>query len=128
MSAIEIGMSYEKSELVTHQNSAKKFGSGALEVYATPAMIALMEGAAMLAIEKCLSSEQGSVGTKVDIEHIASTPLGMKVTAVAKVIAIDGKKVTFAMVASDERSIIGQGSHERFIIDNEKFLHKTNAK
>lgn len=128
MCSIAIGTSAEKSEFVTNLNTAKTFGSGALDVYATPAMIALMEGAAMLALQKHLSADQGSVGTKVDIAHSSATPLGMKVTATAEITSVTGKKISFAVVASDERGIIGQGFHERFIIDNAKFIDKTNAK
>lgn len=128
MNSIQVGVSCEKIEVVTNLNTARNFGSGSLDVYATPAMIALMEGAAMLAIQKHLPSGQGSVGTKVDVEHISATPLGMKVAVRAEVIAISNKKITFNVVAFDERGMIGQGIHERFIIDNAKFIDKTNNK
>lgn len=103
-------------------------GSGTLDVFATPAMAALMEKTAWQSIAPYLQEGQGSVGTRLDITHDAATPLGMTVTCSSELIRIDGRRLVFEVTASDEKEIIGRGIHERFIIDNDKFLTKTAAK
>lgn len=116
-----------KSETtVTVTNTAKALGSGTLEVLATPMMVALMENAAIKALQ--LSDEQTSVGTCLDIKHIAATPVGMKVWAEAEIIEADGRRLVFNIEAYDEKEKIGEGRHERFIVSSERFITKTNSK
>ena len=102
--------------------------SGALPVFATPAMVALMEEAACKAIEKCLENDEGTVGIKMNVEHIAPTALNDVVVAKATLIKIEGRKLIFEVEASDTHKIIGKGMHERFIIDNKKFMKKLENK
>ena len=121
--SIEIGLTGRAETVVTEQNTAAALGSGLAPVFATPAMVALMEGAAVNALEGRLSSEEGSVGTHLDISHDAPTPVGMKVWAEAEITAVSesGKMVDFAVKAWDEAGPIGSGTHTRAIIKNEKF-------
>lgn len=121
---MKIGLESTASELVTANNTAATLGSGFLDVYATPAMVALMEKAASNAVQAEISATESTVGISLNIKHIAATPLGQTVTAKATLIAIDGKKLTFEVVATDEQKTIGTGTHERFIINVEKFLSK----
>ena len=112
----------------TLDNTAKKIKSGSLEVFATPAMCALIEQAAAELAEEFLSSDRTSVGTMLNIEHISATPVGIMVRAEAELIEIDGKKLVYKVTAYDEKGEIGRGKHERFIVDREKFILKTNKK
>ena len=125
---ITVGMTGEASTLVEREDTAAEVGSGSLLVYATPCMVALMEGAACEAIAQALSEDQSSVGISLNIDHLSATPVGLEVRAEAEVTAVDGKIITFSVTAFDEAGKIGEGEHERFIIQNEKFLAKTNAK
>ncbi len=109
---------------VTKDNCASAVGSGALDVFSTPSMVALMENAACEVIKDDLEAGQSSVGTKVDIAHLKATPLGDTVTATATLVEIDGRRLVFKVSASDSRGLIGEGMHERFIISVEKFLAK----
>ncbi len=113
---------------VTEQNTALAVGSGALPVFATPMMAALMEAAAMDAVSACLEEGQGTVGTKLDITHDAATPVGMKVWAEATVTAVDDRRISFTVKAQDVCGPIGSGTHERFVISNDRFLARTNQK
>ena len=125
---IEVGAKYTVETIVTEKNTASAVGSGLIDVFATPMMIAQMELAASSCIAGGLEAGQASVGTKIDVSHSAATPIGMKVTAVATVTAVDRRRVDFAVTAHDEVGEIGSGTHTRFIIDVEKFMEKTNAK
>ena len=116
------------SEIVTNEKTAVAVGSGGLSVYATPAMISLMEKSAYESVQSLLEEGSGTVGTLMNIQHISATPVGMKVTAESELIAIDGRNLTFKVTAFDEVGKIGEGTHERFIINNEKFQAKTNSK
>lgn len=124
--SIEIGQIGRAETIVTVLNTAKALGSGLVEVFATPAMVALMEEAAVHALN--LGPEESSVGTALEIRHLAATPLGLKVWAVAEVIEIDRRRLVFKVEAYDDKEKIGEGRHERFIIDSAKFLEKVNAK
>lgn len=116
-------------ELLVDENyTAKTMGSGTLEVFATPAMIALMEKTAWKSVQDHLDEGQGTVGIALDVKHVAATPLGMKVRCESLLIQIDGKKLTFSVKAYDEVGLIGEGTHERFIVMNEKFQNKANEK
>jgi len=113
---------------VDKSNTAKSMGSGSLDVFATPAMIALIEKAACNVLSGKLGEGMPSVGTKLDIAHTAATPVGMKVTAEAELIEIDDRRLVFAVIAKDEKGVIGKGTHERFIVNAEKFTAKTYNK
>ena len=122
------GIQGEKKEQVTQENTALTMKSGALKVYATPAMIALMEQAAYKSVAAELEEGKGTVGTLMNVSHISATPLGMEVTAKSELVEIDRKRLVFKVEAFDERGRIGEGTHERFVIDNEKFQEKANNK
>jgi len=121
---IAIGRTGTASRIVTEQLTAKYVGSGSLDVFATPMMIALMEEAACECIASELTEGSTSVGTHINVTHVVASPLGVNITATAEVTAVDGRKVLFNVVAHDETSEIGNGTHERFIIDAEKFMKK----
>lgn len=127
---ILIGTKCQVEQVVTEDLTAASIGSGALAVFGTPFMAAMMENAAMTALQNFLEDDQGSVGTHLDITHDAPTPVGMKVWAEAEIFAVseNGKMVDFKVKAWDESGPIGQGIHTRAIIKNEKFLAKCNAK
>ena len=125
---IEIGIKGHQETTVTAADVASSVGSGTLQVFATPIMVALMEKAAFLSIEPLLERGQSSVGTRINIEHVRSTAMGKKVWAESEIIAVDRRKLSFKVAAYDEKGLIGQGEHERFIIDIEKFLSKVESK
>ena len=125
---IEIGIKGHQETTVTAADVASSVGSGTLQVFATPIMVALMEKAAFLSIEPFLERGQSSVGTRINIEHVRSTAMGKRVWAESEVIAVDRRKLSFKVAAYDEKGLIGQGEHERFIIDIEKFLSKVESK
>ena len=125
---LQIGMKAEKTEQVTAAKTAVQFGSGTVAVYATPAMACLIEGACLDAVSAALSPGMTTVGTELSIKHLAATPVGMQVRAQAELTAIDGKKLTFAVAAFDEKEQIGTGTHERFVVNSERFLQKAEAK
>ena len=125
---ITVGMKGEAATLVEREDTAKEVGSGDLLVYATPCMVALMEGAACEAIANALSDTQTTVGTMLNIEHISATPVGLEVRAEAEVTAVEGKVITFEVSAFDEAGPIGKGTHKRVLITSQRFLDKTYAK
>ena len=125
---ITVGSKGEASILVEREDTAKEVGSGDLLVYATPCMAALMEGAACEAIAGCLKDTETTVGTLLNIEHIAATPVGLEVRAEAEVTAVEGKVITFQVCAYDEIGQIGKGTHKRVIVNAQKFLDKTYDK
>lgn len=125
---MEVGLRKEVYSEATEENTAEKVKSGTLAVFATPAMIALMEEAAARLVEERLGEEETSVGILMNISHIAATPVGMKVRAIAEITKIDGRKIIFKVEAFDEKEKIGEGVHERFIVKKEKFLAKANGK
>ena len=125
---ITVGMKAEVSTTVEREDTAKDVGSGDLLVYATPCMVALMEGAACEAIAEALTENQTTVGTALNIEHISATPVGLDVRAEAEVTAVEGKVITFAVRAYDEAGEIGRGSHQRVIVNSQKFLDRAYAK
>ena len=125
---LEKGLKLSLSTTVTEDKTARAMGSGTLDVFATPAMIALMEKTAYKAVQDALDESCGSVGTYIGVKHIAATPLGMTVTCEAELVEIDNRHLVFTVKAYDEAGLIGEGSHERFIVQNEKFMARTNAK
>lgn len=125
---IQTGLTCKKKITVNPEMTAAAMGSGALEVLATPSMIALMEGTAQEAVQNLLEDGQGTVGTRIDVRHLAATPVGMEVTCTAEVTEVDRRRIVFTVKAKDEKEVIGEGIHERFVIDNEKFFAKCRQK
>ena len=125
---LQPGLSGEKQEVVTEAKTALTYGSGSVAVYATPAMVGLMEGAAVEALAAHLPEGTSTVGTELKIKHTAATPVGLTVRATATLIEIDGRRLVFNVQAFDEKEQIGAGTHERFVIAVEKFLHKAETK
>lgn len=112
------------STVVSQNNTAQTMKSGALPVFATPAMCALMEEAACAAVKEALEAGEGTVGISLNISHTRASALEDKITATATLVAIEGRKLTFTVEAKDSKGTIGKGSHERFVINNEKFMSK----
>ncbi|MCR4805904.1 MAG: thioesterase family protein [Clostridia bacterium] len=125
---LAIGIKGKMERMVTNALSAKAMGSGELDVFATPAMVALIEETAWRSVAGELDEGCGTVGTKLDIAHTAATPLGMKVTCETELTAIDRRKLVFSVRVYDEAGEVGSGTHERFIVDNAKFQAKADAK
>ncbi|MFR3044488.1 thioesterase family protein [Veillonella parvula] len=125
---VSAGQTATATVIVTESNIAKTMKSGSLEVFATPAMCALMEEASQAAVQPYLEDGEGTVGISLSITHEAPTPLGATVTAKATVSAVEGRKITFDIEASDGVGIIGRGTHERFVINNEKFMAKVHSR
>jgi predicted thioesterase len=126
--SLEVGIKGKQEVTVSESNSAKTMGSGTLDVFATPAMIALMEKTAWESVQANLDEGSGTVGTSLNVKHVAATPLGMKVTCESELIKVDGRALTFSVKAYDEAGLIGEGEHERFIVFNDKFQAKADAK
>jgi predicted thioesterase len=118
----------EASVIVNETNIASKLGSRSLPVFGTPAMIALMERAAVNALRPHLDEGQDSVGVAVNVKHIAATPMGKQVRAEAQVSAVEGRRVTFTVRAFDAKETVGEGIHERVLIDRDAFMWKVAAK
>lgn len=125
---IMIGAKGEVSSLVEREDTAVEVGSGSLLVYATPCMVALMEGAACEAISNALGDDKTSVGIELNISHLSATPVGLSVYAEAEVTNVEGNIVTFHLAAFDEKGKIGEGTHKRAIISTQRFLDKTYSK
>lgn len=125
---IKVGMTAQVETIVEKEDTAQLVGSGDLLVYATPCMVALMEGAACEAIASALREDKTSVGIALNISHIAATPVGMEVRAEAEVTEVEGNTITFRVAAYDEKGKIGEGTHKRAIVTAQRFLDKTYAK
>lgn len=125
---MEIGIKHTITEVVTPDKTAANVGSGLLPVYATPAMIALMEKCASECVAPYIEAGKSSVGTMLNVKHLAASPIGIKVTCTATLTEIDGRRLVFSLEASDEKGPIGEGTHERFVIDVERFMSKCNSK
>jgi predicted thioesterase len=126
--SVSVGMKFRVEDTVVQDNTAISAGSGTLPVFATPFMCALMEKAAWMAIAPALEEGDSSVGTKLSISHLSASPVGLKVWAESEVTAVDGKRIEFKVTAGDEKGLIGEGTHERFIITNDRFLAKAARK
>ncbi len=120
--ALSTGLKYKEEKTVTMNDTASVFGSGAAEVFATPMMIGLMEAAAMNAVKSHLPEGHSTVGISVNIRHMSATAVGKKVWAIAELVETDRKRLVFKVEAFDEDKKIGEGTHERFIIDEQKFM------
>ena len=126
--SVTVGMKFRVEDVVVQENTAISAGSGTLPVFATPFMCALMEKSAWMAIAPALNEGESSVGTKLSISHLSASPVGIKVWAESEVTCVDGKRIEFKVSAGDEKGLIGEGTHERFIVSNERFLAKTAKK
>lgn len=122
------GLVGEAQVEVTEENTALRYGSGLVPVFATPAMVGLMEGAAVNCAAPYLEEGTTTVGTRISVSHAAATPVGLTVRAEATLTGVDGRRLIFAVKAWDDRELIGEGDHERFIIKTAKFIDKANAK
>jgi predicted thioesterase len=122
------GLSAGLEHLVSADDAATKWGSGLLPVFSTPALVGLMEATAVLALEGHIQPGQTSVGTHMDVRHLAATPVGMKVRTSAVLIVLEGRKLTFKIQAWDEVEMIGEASHERFVVDEDRFMTRVTTK
>lgn len=125
---LPIGVSANLSLVVEEEHTAHRWGSGELRVFATPHMIALMECAAVAAVDHLLPEGYQTVGTLVHVDHLAPSPMGSRVTASARLMGVEGRKLLFDVEANDGRGMIGRGAHERFIIQTEPFMSKAKAR
>ncbi|WP_366923324.1 thioesterase family protein [Metallumcola ferriviriculae] len=127
MSKLKVGLAGEAGETVTRDKTAQAYGSGQIEVYATPAMIGLMENAALSAVDHLLDEGKTTVGISISVKHLAATPVGFPVKAKASLKEIDGGRLVFAVDAYDSNKKIGTGEHQRFIVETERFLNKAKS-
>ena len=125
---METGIKGYREITVTDEMTAAKAGSGSLVVFATPCMISLIEGTAASSVAGNLKEGQSTVGTSIEVSHVSPTPVGMKVTCETELIQSDRRKLVFSVKAFDEKGLIGEGTHERFIVDNQPFLEKCRDK
>ncbi len=125
---LKVGMTYQYSSIATPERSARAMGSGGLPVFATPALVAMMECACYNCVKEAVPEGSTTVGTALNIKHLSATPEGMNITAECELIEIDRRRLTFRVAAFDECGKIGEGTHERFIVDVEKFMENANFK
>ena len=125
---LETGIKGHQTETVTEEKTAAAVGSGSLRVYATPAMIALMEKTALASVAGELEEGMTTVGTKLDVAHTSASPEGSTITCESVLTEIDRRRLVFSVTAYDDAGEIGKGTHERFIVDCAKFMDKTAAK
>ncbi|HHW44338.1 MAG TPA: thioesterase family protein [Desulfotomaculum sp.] len=128
MGSLAVGLKGEATIPVTEENTAVAYGSGSVRVFATPALIGLMEKAALSSVDPRLPAGQTTVGVRVDVEHLAATPVGMRVTARSELVEIDGRRLVFRVEACDECEIIGRGTHVRYIVTVDRFLSRAAGK
>lgn len=128
MNELTPGLIAELSHTVTDADTASKWGSGLVPVFSTPALVGLMESAAVAALEGHLSPGQTTVGGHIDVHHLAATPVGMQVRARAELTEVEGRKLFFKIQAWDENELIGEAEHERFVVDEKRFLERVQAK
>lgn len=128
MSELVPGLFAEFNHIVTDKDTASHWGSGGLPVFSTPALVGLMESAAVIALRGAQPPGQTTVGGRIDVHHLAATPVGMKVHARAELTAIDGRRLVFKIQAWDEVELIGEASHDRIVVDEARFLAKVDAK
>ena len=122
------GLKADLEHIVMDTDTASKWGSGLVPVFSTPALVGLMEGAAVKALDGHLPPGQTTVGSRIDVRHLAATPVGMKVYARAELIAVEGRKLVFKVQAWDEVELIGEADHDRFLIDEVRFVGKVQSK
>ena len=125
---IEKGIKGHLEQTVTDELCADRIGSGLVKVFATPMMIALIERTCNESVTPLLDPGQGTVGTRIDVSHCAATPVGMRVWCDSELTEVDRRRLVFSVRAYDQCGLIGEGTHERFIIDSDRFQQKTNEK
>ena len=125
---LEVGIKGQRETIVAKENTAAGIGSGSLEVFSTPIMILLMEESCFMSVADKLDEGFTTVGISVNVKHLSATPLGMKIVVKSELTKVDGRALTFKVEAYDEKGLIGEGIHERFIVNNEKFQAKTDSK
>lgn len=125
---LQPGLAGSASVQVTPANTAQALGSGTVPVFATPALVALLEQAAVDALTGALLPGSTSVGTRIDLRHTAATPVGMRVTASATLVEVDGRRLHFEVAARDDVEIVAQGAHERVVVEEQRFLAKVQGK
>lgn len=128
MKEVIIGTEFMSNTIVSGQNTALAVGSGEALVFSTPMMIALMENAAYLCLKPFLDEGESSVGIKMDVTHESASPIGLAISARAKITEVSGKTVTFEVIASDAFGVIGRGSHQRAVVNSERFISRANQK
>ncbi len=128
MNEIAPGLAAELDHTVTDADTASRWGSGLVPVFSTPALVGLMESAAVKALSGYLSPGQTTVGGHIDVSHLAATPVGMQVRARAELTAVEGRKLVFKIQAWDEVELIGEAAHERFVVDEARFLQRIQSK
>lgn len=128
MGELRVGLTGRKELVVEERHTASHLGSGGVPVYATPMMVLAMEEAALSAVDPLLDDGRATVGVSLDVRHLAATPLGMRVTATAELVGIDGRMLTFRVEARDEAELIGEGTHVRAVVDLERFKDKLAKK
>lgn len=125
---MESGIKFTLEKVVTNEMTARNMASGTLDVFATPSMIALIEETAWKSVAQELEEGMGTVGISLNVEHVAPTPVGMKVKCETELVKVDGRKLDFKVEVYDECDLIGKGTHSRFIVNNDKFQVKANGK
>ena len=125
---MQAGIRGRREQTVTAEMSAARIGSGLVEVFATPMMVALIEQTCLESVMPYLDEGQGTVGTLVNVSHVSATPVGMRVWCESELVEVDRRRLVFKVKAYDECGLIGEGTHERFIIDNAKFMEKIKNK
>ena len=125
---LKAGIKNSRELIVTEDQTAASAGSGGQPVFSTPHMVALMETTAWASVEPCMEEGKSTVGTHLDIAHLSASPVGAHVKSESELIEIDGRRLVFKVSASDDAGLIGEGTHERFIIDIEKFMARTEGK
>jgi predicted thioesterase len=125
---LPVGLSGTAEMVVGEQHTAPRVGSGRIRVLATPVMINLIESAALAAVEQSLPEDHQSLGTRLNVSHIAATPVGMRVRATAEVVKVEGRTIHFHVRAEDERELIGEGTHERVVVNLERFDKRVQEK
>lgn len=125
---MQVGLKGTAKTVCKYENSAKAMGSGSLEVFATPAMVALMEAAAVDCVANELAADETTVGTEMSIKHLSSTPIGSEVVATSELIEVNGRELVFKVQANALGELIGEGEHKRVVVGAERFMDRTNAK
>ncbi len=128
LSKLRIGLQGSAELLVGDEHTAPRIGSGKVAVLATPVMINLIEAAALAAAERLLPQGHQSLGIHLDVRHIAATPVGMRISATAELIAIDGRTLSFRVEARDEKEVIGGGTHQRVVVNVQRFDQRVQRK
>ena len=128
MKDLETGIKNRRELTVTKDMTAAAWGSGGQPVFATPAMIALMENTAWSSVEPYMKEGQTTVGTHIDVKHLSASPVGAHITCESELLEIDRRRLVFHVTAFDDAGLIGEGTHERFIVDTDKFMAHTEAK